>query len=576
MDVCSSPSLVEITSGVVTDLLEDRYQLAPHFPAFTRPHQGGWTEVSTADFRSQVRALARGLVAAGVEPGDYVIIWAPTCYEWAVAELATGYAGAVVIPLYDTASQAQAADIIGRCPPRLALVAGRERATTLTELGVPHVELSDSGFAELAAAGEAVSEEEIEHRRTSPDLDDPATIVFTSGTTGGPKGALITHRNLLHQVRNIRAAYSQIVREGGSTIILLPLAHVLARGLQQVCLGNGLTIAHIADPAAAVASLGELRPTFLVVVPRIMEKILAAIEATASEKHLGAVWRFAFAAGVARGRAKLGEQTEPRFSRLLFPLLDRLFFAKIRAKLGGRMEYMLSGAAPLDADTCRFFLGIGLPVVEGYGLTETTAPITGNLPGHIKPGTVGRPVPGATVKIEDGEVLVAGAGVVPGYENDRDTEAGFSNGFFRTGDLGCLDEDGYLTLTGRCKDLIVTSGGKTIIPAAWEQAVEAAPGIDHAIVVGDGQAHPAALIFLEEAGHSLREVRGEARALAARAVTAANRLVSQAEEVRRFLVLAGDLSNFLTPTQKIRRSRLIARLEPRIDDLYRAERHRLR
>lgn len=575
MDICSSPALIEITSGVVTDLLEERYQQAPDFPAFARPKNNEWQTISTASFRAQARDVARGLIARGIKPADYVVIWAPTCYEWAVAELGVGYAGAVVIPLYDTASRAQAAEIISRCPPKLALVAGQKRADILDDLGIAQIELSEETFATLAAEGASISDEEIEQRRTTPHLDDPATIVFTSGTTGGPKGALITHRNLLHQIRNTRAAYSEIVREGGSTIILLPLAHVLARGLQLACLGNGLTIAHIADPAAAVASLSELKPTFLVVVPRIMEKILEAIAAKAAEKHLGAVWRFAFNAGIARGRAILGSRPQAWHQRLFFPVLDRLFFAKIRNKLGGRMEYMLSGAAPLDADICRFFIGIGLPVVEGYGLTETTAPITGNLPGKIKPGTVGLPVPGATVKIDHGEVLVAGAGVVPGYENEEDTERSFKDGFFRTGDLGQLDEDGYLTLTGRCKDLIVTSGGKTIIPAAWEQAVEATPGIDHAIVVGDGKAHPAALIIIEEAGHALREVRGEARALATRAITAANCLVSQAEEVRRFLVLAGDLSSFLTPTQKIRRSRLLARLKPRIDDLYNSERHSL-
>lgn len=575
MDICSSPALVEITSGVVTDLLEERYEQAPSFPAFARQQDGAWENVTTSAFRAEARDLARGLIARGVEPGDYVAIWAPTCYEWAVADLAVGYAGAVVVPLYDTASLAQAAEIIGRCPPTLALVAGHKRAQILSELGVPHVTLDEEGCAELVAEGAEISEDEVERRRTAPGLDDPATIVFTSGTTGGPKGALITHRNLLHQIKNLRLAYGQILREGGSTIILLPLAHVLARGLQLACLGNGLTISHIADPAAAVASLAKLRPTFLVVVPRIMEKILAAIEAKAEAKHLGAVWRFAFGAGVSRGARLIEGRPEPRRQRLAFPLLDRLFFAKIRERLGGHMKYMLSGAAALDADICRFFMGIGLPVVEGYGLTETTAPITGNIPGKIKPGTVGLPVPGATVKIDRGEVLVAGAGVVPGYENEEDTKRSFTGAFFRTGDLGYLDNDGYLTLTGRCKDLIVTSGGKTIIPAAWEQAVEATPGIDHAIVVGDGKAHPAALIIIDEAGHALREVRGEARALAARAITAANRLVSQAEEVRRFLVLAGDLSSFLTPTQKIRRSRLLARLGPKIDDLYASDRHRL-
>lgn len=575
--VVSAPELVH-ASGVVTDLLEERFRLAPSFAAFLEPDGDGWRKVTTAEFRDRVRGLARGLVAAGVGPGDYVIIWAPTCYEWAVADLAVWYAGAVVVPLYDTASPTQAADIIERCPPSLALCQGSERHEVLANLGVSSWEMAEGGtrgYAKLRRMGEMVDPGELDRLRKEPGLDDPATIVFTSGTTGGPKGAAITHRNLLHQVRNIRAAYSEIVHEGGRTIILLPLAHVLARGLQLVCLGNGLTIAHICDPAGAIASLTTLKPTFLVVVPRIMEKILQAIGERAAKKRLGAVWRFAFRTGVARGTALIaGDRPTPRL-RLAYRACDRLFYRKIRGLLGGRMEYMLSGAAALDPDICRFFLGIDLPVIEGYGLTETTAPITGNMPGRIRPGTVGLPVPGASVTIDEGEVLVAGAGVIPRYISESDSAEAFVDGFFRTGDLGYLDDDGYLTITGRCRDAIVTSGGKTIIPAAWERAVESTPGIDHAIVVGEARAHPAALILLEEAGHGLREVRGEARALAGRAITAANRLVSGAEQVRRFLVLSGDLTGFLTPTQKIRRSRLVADLSAAISDLYAAERHRL-
>ena len=597
-----------------TDLLLARLAESPDHVAFEvraqgAPVTGPWRPVTTADFVARVRLLGRGLVAVGVEPGDAVAIMAETRYEWAVAEMACWFAGAVVVPVYGTSAAVQVETIVADAAVRLGLAGSAAQADLLRDalaargseaLGVWTMD-ADPGhdLDDLEGRADEVGEQVLEERRTRADLDTVATVVYTSGTTAEPRGALITHGNFVLQVLNIAAAYTEVVKPGGNTIIFLPLAHVLARGLQLVCLANGMRIAHLAEPREVVPALAVLRHTFLVVVPRVLQKVQAAAAGAAARKHLGPIWAAAQATAVSWGRFAELLQDDPtaRPSSWLAVrrrVFDRLFFARLRALLGGRIEYILSGAAPLDADLCRFFRGIGVPVVEGYGLTETTAPLTGNLPGAIHAGSVGVPMPGTTVRISpDGEVLARGVGVFAGYRNAAEDANAFTDGFFRTGDLGDLDASGRVTLWGRCKDVIVTSGGKTVSPAAWEGSVEQNPLVAHAVLIGEGKPYLGGLILLDpESVNAWAEREGlasslrltspvdgglvqvdDSRLLAAvgHAVHAANTKFARSEQVRRFSVLIADLTEkggMVTPTMKLKRAALMARGHDIIESLY--------
>ena len=610
----STPPLADLT-GVrnTTDLLMRRVATKPDVVAFDVrepgvPVVGPWRPVTAGEFEAHVRGLAKGLVAAGLEPGAAVAVMAPTRYEWALIDMAVWFAGGVVVPVYETSAQVQVTAIVLDADVRLA-VGGGERhaellATALAEVGVSAPVWSMDAapgrdLEALVALGSDVTDAVVEERRIGADLDDVATIVYTSGTTASPKGALITHRNLVGQVLSVAAAYTDVVREGGSTVIFLPLAHVLARGLQLVCLAGGMRIAHLADPREVVPALGVLRPSFLVVVPRVLQKVQAAAAAAAATKHLGRVWASAQRTAVQWGRhaeaVDAGSQSRaPLALRARRALYERLFYRRLRDRLGGRVDYLLSGAAALGAELSLFFRGIGVPVIEGYGLTETTAPLTGHLPGAIRSGSVGVPMPGTTVRIaEDGEVLARGIGVFRGYRNPANDAAAFIDGFFRTGDLGSLDEDGQLTLHGRVKDVIVTSGGKTVSPEDWERFVERDPLVAHAMVVGEGKPYLGGVVLLDPesvvawaqrhgivdlgplqlpAGGGAVEVK-DSRLVAAigAVVAAANARLSGSEQVRSFALVLADLSEAggaVTPTLKLKRAAIADQVRDIVDRLY--------
>ncbi|WP_065571504.1 AMP-dependent synthetase/ligase [Microbacterium oleivorans] len=583
----------------VTDLLVRRAEKAPHHAAFdVATGDGTWRQVSTVRFLGEVRRLAKGFIAAGVAPGDALAIMASTRYEWAVTDLAAWFAGAVVVPVYETSSPVQVAGIVSDAGVVLG-VGGTETQTrrladAFAETGAGRLGAYAMDRADRVAGGirtlddlrslaDDVTDADLERHRTAADLDAPATIVYTSGTTGEPKGAVLTHRNFLGQVLNIAAAYGEVVHEKGNTIIFLPLAHVLARGLQLICLANGMRIAHLSEPSTVVETLSVLRPTFLVVVPRVLERIQAAAAQKAEAAHLTRLWRTAVATAVSGGRAA-EQSTDGRApASVRQRLFEALFFRRLRAVMGGRVDYILSGGARLDPEVSLFFRGIGVPVIEGYGLTETTAPLTGNLPGDIRAGTVGRPLPGSTVRIgEDGEILAKGIGVFRGYRDPAHDADAFVDGFFRTGDLGRFDADGRLIIEGRSKDVIVTSTGKTVVPAPWEFAVETDPLVSHAVMVGEGRSYLSALIVLdpEEVARQgdapvagqLREIADEGlRARIQRSVDAANALVSRSEQVRRFTLIAADLADttIVTPTLKIKRRVLLERGSDVVAALYR-------
>ena len=581
----STPALAEL-SGYrnVTDLLLRRVADAPDHIAFDVVNADKtWRQVSTRQFADQVRAVAKGLIARGLRAGDAVAIMAPTRYEWAVADLAVWFAGGVVVPVYDSSAPSQVAVIVHDAGVRIGFAGDQRSRAALEHAQTPTVIDLRGGLDGLAAEGLGVSDAELERARKQAGPTSPATIVYTSGTSGAPKCVVLSHENFLGQVLNIAAAYTDIVRADGSTIIFLPLAHVLARGLQLICLANGMRIAHVAEPSEVVASLAVLRPTFLVVVPRILEKIAAAAGAKAADKRLGAVWdaavRTAIEVGARAERLDDGEEAaSSRMLALRQRLFDALFYRRIRTLMGGRIGYVLSGGATLPSRLSLLFRGMGIPVIEGYGLTETTAPLTGNLPGGIRSGTVGVPLPGSTVRISDeGEVLAKGVGVFSGYRNDGDDADAFLDGFFRTGDLGRLDDRGRLVLQGRLKDVVTTSGGKTVAPARWEAAIEEHPLISSAVTVGEGRPYLTALIVLDqEAVIASRGGQGVAlddpslRATVQHAVDEANTLVARSEQVRRFALVFADAEDreIVTPTLKIRRRELLNRESSTIDALY--------
>ena len=557
--------------------------------------------MSTRQFTGQVQDLAKGLIASGVQRGETVLIMAPTQYLWAVVDQAALFAGAVVVPVYDTAPTGQLSSIIADARPVVAFAAApehRERliaASALAKTEAPTIWLLESGphspLSALTDLGDSVTDAQLEERRIEAALDDVATIVYTSGTTGSPKGVLITHRNLVGQVLNTAAAYSEVVHESGNTVLFLPLTHVLGRALQLICIANGMRVAHLSDPKEVVQALSILKPTFLVVVPRVLEKIESAAAASARDKHLLPLWRSAQRTAIEWAQYIESGDRAPVMLRMRRAFFDRLFYSRLRAVMGGRMEYLLSGAAVLRPDLALLFGGLGVPVIEGYGLTETTAPLTGGRPGSLVAGSVGTPLPGNEVRIApNGEVLARGVGVIAGYRNSQQNEDAFIDGYFRTGDLGSLDETGALTLTGRLKHVIVTSTGRTISPESWEQDVEQHPLVAHATLVGNDRPYLTALVVIDtEAALSWFSERGDSAPEAlnatsfadcrdgrlneeiSAAVAQANAAVPPSERVQAWtaVVLGTEqMDDFVTPTMKLKRQALLEAGAPLVDVLY--------
>lgn len=593
----------------VPDLLGARAAINPDHVAFARWIDGEVHDVTIAQFREQVHDLAGGLIAAGVKPGDRVAIMSETCYEWALADFAIWAAGGVVVPIYDTASIPQVERIVSECGVRVAFASDGSHRDVLAH-ALPGIAVwtfdANPGhdLAALERLGSGVDEVEIERREQLAGPDDLASIVFTSGTTGRQKGVRITHGNFVRLVVQVTQAYGEVVHDRATTIILLPLAHVLAQGLQLVSVYAGMKIVHVGDPKSAVAAMGEVRPTFMVVVPRILEKIRVAARAKAQESKVGSVFAVADRTAIAWGEHLERTQDQPdlrpsRWLVLRHRLFERLFYGRLRALMGGRLDYLLSGASALDPSVGNFFRGVGIPVIEGYGLTETTAPITGNRPGTMRAGSVGIPIPGSSVRISDeGEVLVRGVGVSPGYLNPKDDGESYTDGFYRTGDVGRLDQDGFLYIQGRLKNIIVTASGKNIAPEPWEAVVATDPIVSEAIMVGEGKPYAAAVILLDaEQAAAWARRRGSAelaqqleaapttrdgiriddegiRAHIQRTVDGANAAVSRAEQVRRFIVLMAVPSEddrTLTPTLKLRRTEFLNTVAHHVHQLYQGE-----
>lgn len=597
---------INVTHGVVA-LCEAQ----PGHPVYAISNgAGGWLDITISSFLSQVKKVAKGLIGLGVEPGDKVAVMSATSYSWAVVDQAIWFAGGISVPIYETSSAHQIAHLLASSEAQLVLI-GSDHLRSTVQAGANMVGGKKSGLEiysiestadldEIAANSTNVTNSQLETARTRARADDVATLVYTSGTTGKPKGVEITHRNLVEGAANIVPFAADILGEGESrTLLFLPLAHVLARAVQLICLHRGIQVAHTADTSTLLDDLGTFRPTWLLVVPRVLEKVHQSAAAKASDDGKGAIFEEARKTAVAYSQALQaaadGNGSGPSLAlRAKHALFSPLVYSKLRAKLGGEVTHIVSGASPLNPEIAHFFAGIGLPVQEGYGLTESTAPITLNIPGATRIGTVGLPVPGNTVKIaEDGEILLKGPVIFHGYYNrpDETKEAFDDNGFFCTGDLGSLDADGFLSVTGRKKELIVTAGGKNIFPTPLEESVRSDPLVAQTVVVGEGRPFAAALVFPDpEAvsswaehngfGHlSIRDALADEAASHAlhaqvqQAVDRANTEVSRAESIRSFALVDAELSiesGHLTPSMKLIRAKVMDDFSDAVEDLYTA------
>ncbi|GGQ69517.1 AMP-dependent synthetase/ligase [Streptomyces pilosus] len=578
------------TTGSTADIPFTNAAEAPDAVVLRREERGAWHPVTAAAFAREVTDVAKGLIAAGLEPGDRVAVMSRTRYEWAVLDFAIWSAGGRTVPIYPTSSAGQVEWIIGDSGARYAVTETAEntatvRTGTAARTEPPRLwELDAGALADLTALGEGVSDEEVTKRRTALTPDTVATVCYTSGTTGRPKGCVLTHANLYAEAANtielLHPVFKEVTDQVASTLLFLPLAHILGRTLQISCLMARIEIGHCPSikPDELRPRFKAFRPTFLVGVPYLFEKIHDTGRATAEKLGRGASFERAHRVAVRFGEAHLnrflgrGKGPGPGLYAA-WALYDLLVYRRVRKELGGRVRYAISGGSPLERDLNLFFYAAGIMVYEGYGLTETTAAATIVPPLGPRPGTVGLPVPGTAVRIaDDGEVCVRGGIVFGSYRNNPSaTQEVLDDGWFTTGDLGSLDDDGYLTITGRKKDIIVTSGGKNVSPAVLEDRLRSRPPVGQCLVVGDNRPFVGALVTLdpETVAHwlSVRRLPADTpmsevvrdprmRADVQKAVDYANEAVSRAESIRAFTLVEGEFTEengLLTPSLKVRR-----------------------
>ena len=541
---------------------------------------GAWSSITTGEFHRLVLAAAKGLIAFGVGKGDAVTLFSATRFEWGVLDFALAAIGAVNVPVYDTDSAAQAERIINDSGVKLAVTDNRERYDRLDSIndrcpGLQRILMMDgNALGALEGLGVSVSDEELEARIADTHADDLATIVYTSGSTGAPKGVELTHRNFLSVVRAGYECLGEVLCDNHPRLLLfLPLAHCFARFIQYCSIGSDDgVVGYLPDTKSLLPDLRSFKPTYLLGVPRVFEKVYNAASRKAGTGFKGRI--FAQAAQCAREWSRT-EQDGGKHSasqRARHAMFETSVYRAVRGALGPNIRYVACGGAPLSADLAHFFAGIGLPMIQGYGMTETAAPFTVTRVNDNKIGTVGQPAPGSSVRIaDDGEVQVRGANVFRGYHNlpEKTAETFTADGWLKTGDLGSLDEDGRLMITGRKKDIIITAGGKNVSPIPMEEEIAKCPIVEHAVVVGDGRPFIGALVTLDPEGlaswlptigqpadlsladaAALPQVREEIQPF----VDRANATVSRAESVRKFVVLDAQFTqknSCLTPSLKV-------------------------
>ncbi len=594
----SIPALADIpTAANLADVVTRRAAEQPQAVALRRKAAGGsWDDVSCAQFRDEVHALAKGLIAAGISPGDRVAIMSHTSYEWTLTDYAAWTVGAVVVPIYETDSAQQAEWVLSDSAARAVIVETDAFEGMITQArdrlpALEHLWRISPDLGKLVAGGTDVSAETLAERAGAANAADLATIIYTSGTTGRPKGCELSHENLLADVRNAFMGPLAAIHEmpAASTLLFLPLAHVFARVIEVGCLEAGIILGHCSDTRDLLPDLASFQPTFVLAVPRVFEKVYNGAEQRAISERRGAIFARAARTAVAYSEA-LDSPGRPGVAlRAEHALFDRLVYSKLRAALGGKARWAVSGGAALAPRLGHFFRGVGVAVLEGYGLTETTAAASVNRPDRQKIGSVGLPLPGVAVRIaDDGEVQIQGKTVFPGYwQNEKATAEAFTeDGWFRSGDIGELDDEGFLTITGRAKEIIVTAGGKNVAPAVLEDRLRSHLIIGQSMVVGDGKPFVAALITIDDeafgpwkerhgksADATVADLKDDPDLIASvqHAVDDANLAVSRAESIRKFRILDSDFTQeqgHLSAKLGIRRSVLTKEFASDIEALY--------
>lgn len=584
----SVPATVRIEDGEsVVDAVYDNAAEHADAVVYRRRTDSGWSDVTSAQFKDEVVAVARGLVAAGVERGDRVALLSRTRYEWSLFDYAILAVGGVTVPIYETSSAEQVSWILTDSGAVAIVVESGKHRDIVESISddVPSLRRtwqidppegapgSPGAVDELVALGSDTPVEEVDARRAATTADDLATLIYTSGTTGRPKGCELTHRNLLSEVKSVVTMLPELLTQSGSVLLFLPLAHVFGKVIQCGALYSRTVVGHSPTTTELLDDLQAFKPTFLLAVPRVFEKVYNGARQRAHNDGRGKIFDAAAETAIAWSRAR--DTGGPALGlRLKHALFDRLVYTKLRAAVGGQVVAAVSGSAPLGERLGHFFRGVGLPVLEGYGLTETTAGITLNTLAAQRVGSVGRPVPGHGVRIaEDGEIMLSGPILFRGYwKNESATAEAIEDGWFHSGDIGELDDGGFLTITGRKKEIIVTAGGKNVAPAVLEDRLRAHPLVSQCMVVGDGQPFVGALVTIDpEALPGWRERSGkpagdgvadlvddpDLRKEIDAAVADANKAVSRAEQIREFRILSVDFTEEggeMTPTLKVKRA----------------------
>ncbi|MFH8798952.1 AMP-dependent synthetase/ligase [Streptomyces sp. NPDC017936] len=592
--------------GGLADVVYRHAQEDPHHVALGRKDEHGeWRDVTAAGFRDEVLALAKGLLAQGVRFGDRVAIMSRTRYEWTLFDFALWTIGAQVVPVYPTSSAEQCFWMLYDAEATAAVVEHEDHAMTIATVidRLPRLrrlwQLDSGCVQELYDAGASIEDDVVHRHREAVTPDSVATVIYTSGTTGRPKGCVVSHGNFMFEADTVIERWEPVFRskkgDEAATLLFLPLAHVFGRMVEIAAIRGKVRLGHQPQlhASALLPDLAAFRPTFFLAVPYIFEKVFNAARRKAERE--GKSGPFEKAVDVAVNYAEAVEAkawgTGPGPSaglRVQHQLFDRLVYSRMRAAMGGRVRHAMSGGSAMDRRLGLFFAGAGVQVYEGYGLTESTAAATANPPGRTRYGTVGRPIPGVTVHIaDDGEIWLHGDNVFQGYlNNPKATDETLHDGWLATGDLGSLDEDGYLTITGRKKEILVTSGGKSVSPGLLEERVRDHPLVHQCIVVGNDRPFVAALVTLDQEAveHWLQMRKKPAmtpaqlvrdpdlEAEVRRAVVAANTLVSQAESIRTFRILAQPFTEehgLLTPSLKLKRRAIENAYADEVDALYR-------
>lgn len=587
------PSTGNLTDDVVRNGAEH-----PTAVAFARRSGDGWVDITTTEFLRDVSAVAKGLIAAGIQPGDRVALLSRTRYEWTLFDYAIWFAGAATVPVYETSSSEQIEWILADSGARAIVAETAEHTGRLKEIrdrlpDVHHVwSIDDNAVAVLTTLGTEISDDDLEARRTSSGPEALATLIYTSGTTGRPKGCMLTHGNFMFELTvaldelDVLFTPDNEDGTGASTLLFLPLAHVFARIIQIGCVKARVRMGHSADIKHLLDDFAAFRPTFILAVPRVFEKVFNTASQRAVADGHGRIFNraadvaMAWSRGLESGRTSLAVKTQ-------HAIFERLVYSKLRTALGGRCTHAISGGAPLGDRLGHFYRGVGINVLEGYGLTETTAALTANLPGAQKVGTVGRPIQGTSVRVaDDGELLFQGGQVFGGYwKNEQATAAARnSEGWFHTGDVGEIDDEGFVRITGRKKEILVTAGGKNVAPAVLEDRLRGHLLVDQCIVVGDGRPFIGALVTLDrETVPTWAEQQGKPTDISKllddpdlyaeieAAVEEANKAVSKAESIRKFAILSEEWTEEggqLTPSLKLKRNVVMREHIDEVEALY--------